>query len=132
MVTRRGRRPASFVANTHAYILIFTDRGRCYWLRLRRARSESQQQRQGDRESVHMVQVRRSWRSWGAGIPEQDGCASSMGPKKGTIKKTDLKAFSNPRSAGIIAIQIDDDDVDRGRRNGREEGSVIDRATACY
>jgi DNA gyrase subunit A len=33
-----------------------------------------------------------------------------MGTKKGTIKKTDLMAFSNPRSAGIIAIQIDDDD----------------------
>jgi DNA gyrase subunit A len=33
-----------------------------------------------------------------------------MGTRKGTIKKTDLTAFSNPRSAGIIAIQIDDDD----------------------
>ncbi len=33
-----------------------------------------------------------------------------MGTRKGTIKKTDLGAFSNPRSAGIIAIQIDDDD----------------------
>jgi DNA gyrase subunit A len=34
-----------------------------------------------------------------------------MGTKKGTIKKTDLTAFSNPRSAGIIAIHIDDDDT---------------------
>src|SRR6185437_685480 len=33
-----------------------------------------------------------------------------MGTRKGTIKKTDLEAFSNPRSAGIIAISIDDDD----------------------
>ena len=33
-----------------------------------------------------------------------------MGTKNGTIKKTDLVAFSNPRAAGIIAIQIDDDD----------------------
>jgi DNA gyrase subunit A len=33
-----------------------------------------------------------------------------MGTKKGTIKKTDLDEFSNPRSAGIIAIQIDEDD----------------------
>jgi DNA gyrase subunit A len=33
-----------------------------------------------------------------------------MGTRKGTIKKTDLSAFSNPRSAGIIAIQIEDDD----------------------
>src|SRR5262249_49782811 len=33
-----------------------------------------------------------------------------MGTRKGTIKKTDLGAFANPRAAGIIAIQIDDDD----------------------
>jgi DNA gyrase subunit A len=33
-----------------------------------------------------------------------------MGTKKGTVKKTDLALFSNPRAAGIIAIQIDDDD----------------------
>jgi DNA gyrase subunit A len=33
-----------------------------------------------------------------------------MGTRNGTIKKTDLKAFSNPRSAGIIAMQVEDDD----------------------
>ena len=33
-----------------------------------------------------------------------------MGTRSGTIKKTDLRAFSNPRSAGIIAIQVDQDD----------------------
>ena len=44
-------------------------------------------------------------------FPEEDGKRFIvMGTRKGTIKKTDLTAFSNPRSAGIIAIQIDDDD----------------------
>ena len=33
-----------------------------------------------------------------------------MGTRNGTIKKTDLSAFSNPRSAGIIAMQVEDDD----------------------
>src|SRR5439155_22352627 len=33
-----------------------------------------------------------------------------MGTRKGTIKKTDLALFSNPRAAGIIALQVDDDD----------------------
>jgi len=41
---------------------------------------------------------------------EEDKRFIVMGTRKGTIKKTDLSAFSNPRSAGIIAIQIDDDD----------------------
>jgi len=44
-------------------------------------------------------------------FPEQEGERFIvMGTRKGTIKKTDLNAFSNPRSAGIIAIQIEDDD----------------------
>jgi DNA gyrase subunit A len=44
-------------------------------------------------------------------FPPEDGQRFIvMGTRKGTIKKTDLKAFSNPRTAGIIAIQIDDDD----------------------
>ena len=42
--------------------------------------------------------------------PEENQRFIVMGTRKGTIKKTDLTAFSNPRSAGIIAIQIDDDD----------------------
>ena len=44
-------------------------------------------------------------------FPEEEGERFIvMGTRKGTIKKTDLDAFSNPRAAGIIAIQIDDDD----------------------
>jgi DNA gyrase subunit A len=41
---------------------------------------------------------------------EEDKRFIVMGTEQGTIKKTDLKAYSNPRSAGIIAIQIDDND----------------------
>ena len=44
-------------------------------------------------------------------FPEEEGQRFIvMGTRKGTIKKTDLNAFSNPRAAGIIAIQIEDDD----------------------
>ena len=54
-----------------------------------------------------------------------------MGTRKGTIKKTDLGAFSNPRSAGIIAIQIDDDDrlIAVAETDGAKDSSS-DRATA--
>jgi DNA gyrase subunit A len=45
-------------------------------------------------------------------FPDQEGQRFIvMATKKGTIKKTDLAAFSNPRAAGIIAIHIDDDDI---------------------
>ena len=102
-----------FIANTHAYILIFSDHGKCYWLRVYdvpevgrsskgKAIANLVQMSEGERIAA-LLKVQE--------FPEQeDQRFIVMGTRKGTVKKTDLKAFSNPRSAGIIAIQIDDDD----------------------
>jgi DNA gyrase subunit A len=102
-----------FVANTHAYILIFTDRGKCYWLRAYDVPEVGRSSKgKAIANLVHMAEGERI-----ADIlrvqefPEADGQRFIvMGTRKGTIKKTDLTAFSNPRAAGIIAIQIEDDD----------------------
>ena len=102
-----------FVANTHAYLLIFTDRGRCYWLRVydvpevgRSSKGKSIANLVNMAEGEKMAALLRVQE-----FPEQDGQRFIvMGTRKGTIKKTDLSEFSNPRSAGIIAIQVDDDD----------------------
>ena len=102
-----------FVANTHAYILIFTDRGKCYWLRVydvpdvgRSSKGKSIANLVNMDEGEKMAALLRVQE-----FPPEDGQRFIvMGTRKGTIKKTDLKAFSNPRTAGIIAIQIDDDD----------------------
>ena len=102
-----------FVANTHAYILIFTDRGKCYWLRVydvpevgRSSKGKAIANLVNMAEGERMAALLRVQE-----FPEEEGKRFIvMGTKKGTIKKTDLGAFSNPRSAGIIAIQIDDDD----------------------
>src|SRR5262245_64977749 len=102
-----------FVANTHAYVLIFTDRGKCYWLRVydipevsrsSKGKSIANLVHMGPNEKIAgMLRVQE--------FPgEENKRFIVMGTRKGTIKKTDLGAFSNPRSAGIIAIQIDDDD----------------------
>jgi DNA gyrase subunit A len=102
-----------FVANTHAYILIFTDRGKCYWLRVydvpevgrsSKGKAIANLVHMNEREKIAaLLRVQ--------AFPEEDGQRFIvMGTRKGTIKKTDLSAFSNPRAAGIIAIQIDDDD----------------------
>jgi DNA gyrase subunit A len=96
-----------FVANTHAYLLIFTDRGQCYWLRVydvpevgrsSKGKSIANLVHMEDGEKVAaLLRVQT--------FPENEGQRFIvMGTKKGTIKKTDLMAFSNPRSAGIIAI----------------------------
>jgi DNA gyrase subunit A len=102
-----------FVANTHAYLLIFTDRGKCYWLRVydvpevgRSSKGKSIANLVNMDEGEKVAALLRV-----QAFPDQEGGRFIvMGTKKGTIKKTDLLAFSNPRSAGIIAIQIDDDD----------------------
>jgi DNA gyrase subunit A len=102
-----------FVANTHAYILIFTDRGRCYWLRVydvpevgrsSKGKSIANLVHMGEGEKLAaLLRVQ-------AFPPEEGQRFIVMGTRRGTIKKTDLSLFSNPRTAGIIAIEVDDDD----------------------
>jgi DNA gyrase subunit A len=102
-----------FVANTHAYILIFSDRGRCYWLRVydipevgRNSRGKSIANLVSMAEGESIAALLRV-----QDFPEGEGERFIvMGTRRGVIKKTDLHAFSNPRAAGIIAIHIDDDD----------------------
>jgi DNA gyrase subunit A len=102
-----------FVANTHAYLLVFTDRGRCYWLRVydvpevsRSSKGKSIANLVNMAEGEKMAALLRVQK-----FPEAEGERFIvMGTRLGTIKKTDLTLFSNPRSAGIIAIQIEDND----------------------
>ena len=103
-----------FIANTHAYVLIFTDRGKCFWLRAYdipevnrsskgKAIANLVQMAEGEKMSA-MIRVQ--------AFPDNENERFIvMGTRNGTIKKTDLKAFSNPRAAGIIAIQVEDDDA---------------------
>jgi DNA gyrase subunit A len=102
-----------FVASTHAYIMIFTDRGRAYWLKVHeipdvgpggkgKAIANLVQFEEGEKIAA-LLAVR--------AFPEQeDQQFIVMGSRKGTIKKTDLSAFSNPRAGGIIAMGIEEGD----------------------
>ncbi len=102
-----------FIANTHAYILIFSDRGKCYWLRVfdvpdvaRSSKGKSIANLVNMAEGEKIAALLRV-----QAFPDEEGQRFIvMGTRLGTIKKTDLKAFSNPRAAGIIAIQVGDDD----------------------
>jgi DNA gyrase subunit A len=102
-----------FIANTHAYILIFTDRGKCYWLRVYDVPEVSRSSKgKSIANLVHMSEGEKIAALLRVqAFPEAEGERFIvMGTRRGTIKKTDLAAFSNPRSAGIIAIHIDEDD----------------------
>ena len=103
-----------FIANTHDYILCFSNRGRLYWLKVWEVPAGSRGSR--GRPIVNM-------------FPLQDGEKINvvlpltgdmrtfpadryvfMATSMGTVKKTALDEFSNPRKGGIIAVNLDDGD----------------------
>ena len=90
-----------FVASTHAYILIFSDRGRVYWLKVardpgRRTRGARQGDRQPGEDGARRADRGTAGR---AGMAEADGERFvAMGTRKGIVKQTDLRAFRHPRA----------------------------------
>jgi len=103
-----------FVASSHAYIMIFTDRGRAYWLRVHeipdvgpggRGKAIANLVTMEEGEKIAALLAVREW-------PAEEGRQFIlMGTRRGVIKKTDLVALSNPRAGGIIAMGIEDGDA---------------------
>jgi DNA gyrase subunit A len=104
-----------FVASTHAYIMIFTDRGRAYWLKVHEIPDVGTYGK--GKAIVNLVQFESPEEKIASLVavkdfPEQDDQQYVvMGTRKGTVKKTDLTAFSNPRPSGIIAMGIEEGDA---------------------
>jgi DNA gyrase subunit A len=99
-----------FVASTHDSILVFTDKGKVYWLRTYEIPQASRAAR--GKAIVNLLNIA-SNESISAVLPVssfESGGFIVMATRQGTIKKTELSAFSNPRSSGIIAITIDEGD----------------------
>src|SRR6188508_43470 len=100
-----------FVASTHSYMMIFSDRGRAYWLKVHEIPDVGAD---GKGKSIaNLVQMEQG-EKLAAMIAVQefdDQRFIVMGTRKGTIKKTELSAFSNPRAGGIIAMGIDEGDA---------------------
>jgi DNA gyrase subunit A len=99
-----------FVASTHSYLMIFSDRGRAYWLKVheipdvgadgRGKAIANLVQMEGGEKIAAMLAVQE--------FDEQRFIV--MGTSKGTVKKTELSAFANPRAGGIIAMGVDEGD----------------------
>ncbi len=99
-----------FTANTHDYLLVFTDRGRVYWLRVFDIPSMSRTSR--GRALANLVQMPPT-ESHRAILPVRAFEESFVffATKAGIVKKTPVAAFSRPRANGIIALGLDDDDA---------------------
>ncbi len=103
-----------FVTSTHAFLLLFTNKGRVYWLRVFEIPEGS---RTGKGKAiVNLLQISSSDEKITAAIPirsfeEEKKCFLIMCTKFGTIKKTPLEEYANQRKGGIIAINLDDNDT---------------------
>ncbi len=100
-----------FVASTHSFLLLFTNRGRCYWLKVHEIPQAARAAR--GRSILNLVQIGREDRIT-AYVPVRDFVEGSyllLATRMGGIKKTPLKAYSNPRRAGIQAIVLRESDT---------------------
>jgi DNA gyrase subunit A len=100
-----------FVASTHAYIMIFSDRGRAYWLKVHeipdvgpggKGKSIANLVSMEDGERIAAMLAVKEF--------EEDKFVI-MGTRRGVVKKTALSAFSNPRAGGIIAMGVEEGDA---------------------
>ncbi len=100
-----------FIASAHQYMLFFTNRGRVYWRKVHELPKAGRTAR--GRAIVNVLNLGAE-ETVTAFLPvrdlNEDGRFVFMVTKRGVVKKTALKAFSNPRSAGIIALDLDKDD----------------------
>jgi len=99
-----------FVASTHAYVLIFSDRGRVYWLKVYEIPDVGPDGRgKAIANLVSMEEGERIAALLTVKEFETDKFIV-MGTRRGVVKKTELAAFSNPRAGGIIAMGVEDGD----------------------
>ena len=100
-----------YVASTHDYLLIFTNTGRCYWLKVWQI-PETGRKSKG-KPLVNLLedfgQNERIATTLRVSDFEGEGCIL-LSTKRGVIKKTSLQEYGNPRRKGIWAISIDEGD----------------------
>jgi DNA gyrase subunit A len=99
-----------FIASTHDYLMIFSDRGRAYWLKVHeipdvaaagKGKAIANLVSMEPHEKIAALLTVREW---------DKGRFVVMGTRRGVVKKTELPAFSNPRAGGIIAMGVEEDD----------------------
>lgn len=100
-----------YIADTHDYLLVFTNFGRCYWLKAWQIPETGR--RSKGKPLINLLEDIRADESIATVLRtpnfEGDACIL-MATRRGTVKKTPLSGFSNPRRNGIWALDIVDGD----------------------
>lgn len=118
-----------FIASTHDYLLVFTNRGKCYWLRVYDVPAMSRQSKGrsianllnlGNQQIASIIAV--------SSFEDEEGSPERqlvMATKNGVVKKTRLNAYGNPRANGVIAINLDPNDALIGVAQTTGENHII-------
>ena len=127
-----------YVANMHSTMLLFTQNGRCYWLKVYEIPEGSRASKGRAIQNVINIEPDDKIKTYlnVRNLKDEEYVNNTyivLGTKRGIIKKTSLEAYSRPRTNGVIAITVRDGDelLDAVLTNGRSEILLAGRNGRC-
>jgi len=127
-----------YVANMHSTMLLFTQNGRCYWLKVYEIPEGSRASKGRAIQNVINMEPDDKIKAYlnVGNLKDEDYINNNyivLGTKKGIIKKTSLEAYSRPRTNGVIAITVRDGDelLEAVMTNGNSEILLAGRKGRC-
>ena len=127
-----------YVANMHSTMLLFTQNGRCYWLKVYEIPEGSRASKGRAIQNVINIEPDDKIKTYlnVKNLKDEDYINNNyivLGTKRGIIKKTSLEAYSRPRANGVIAITVREGDelLDAIMTNGQSEILLAGRHGRC-
>ena len=127
-----------YVANMHSTMLLFTQNGRCYWLKVYEIPEGSRASKGRAIQNVINIEPDDKIKTYlnVKNLKDEEYVNNNyivLGTKRGIIKKTSLEAYSRPRTNGVIAITVRDGDelLDAVLTNGNSEILLAGRNGRC-
>ena len=127
-----------YVANMHSTMLLFTQNGRCYWLKVYEIPEGSRASKGRAIQNVINIEPDDKIKTYlnVKNLKDEDYVNNNyivLGTKRGIIKKTSLEAYSRPRTNGVIAITVREGDelLDAVLTNGNSEILLAGRNGRC-
>ena len=127
-----------YVANMHSTMLLFTQNGRCYWLKVYEIPEGSRASKGRAIQNVINIEPDDKIKTYlnVKNLKDDDYVNNNyivLGTKRGIIKKTSLEAYSRPRTNGVIAITVREGDelLDAVMTNGQSEILLAGRHGRC-
>ena len=104
-----------YIANTHSTLLLFTQKGRCYWLKVYEIPEGNRSSKGRAIQNILMIEPDDAVRAYlnVKSLKDEEFINNNyimMVTRKGVVKKTTLEAYSRPRTNGVNAINIREDD----------------------